>query len=105
MSPVQGIVEGIAQRMAVVYLEKADSHAGFLCSEDIHGGGVDGADVGLLVQHHQSLLHVGGDLNEFIGLALELAHLGMDLQMLLIDPAQQGGQFLISIVGKGLFQV
>ena len=52
-----------------------------------------------LIQHHQTFLHVGRNLNEFVSLALEFPHLGIDLQMLLIDPAKQGGQFFLSIVG------
>ena len=44
-------------------------------------------------------------LNKLIGLPLELAHLRIDLQVLLIDPAQQRRKLLISIIGKWLFQI
>ena len=77
--PVQGIIQRLAQSIAPVNLKEAAAHAGFLRSEDFHSCGVDGADVRLLVQLHQTLLHMGGNLNEFIGLALKLAHLGIDL--------------------------
>ena len=87
---IQSGVQCLPQRIAPVYLKEAAAYAGFLRSEDSHGSRVDGANMGLLIQHHQALLHMGGDLNEFIGLALEFAHLGIDLQMLLVDPAQQG---------------
>ena len=66
---------------------------------------IDGTDVGLFIQHHQTFLHMGCDLLEFIGFSLELLNLRINLPVLLIDPAQQWGKLLIGVVGQRLLQV
>ena len=57
------------------------------------------------IQEHQTLVHIRGDLVEFIRLSLQRLQLVLDPFALLLDTNQQGRQFLIGVVFQRMLQI
>ena len=86
---------------AAVHRQEILAQTGLVRLENPAGGGVDAQHSPGVVQQHQALLHMGGDLLELVGPAAQVRQLAVDLPPLDVDAAQQGGQLLIGVVFQG----
>ena len=100
-----GFLQCGADVPAAVHRQEILAQAGLVRLENPAGGGVDAQHGSGVVQQHQALLHMGGDLLELVGPAAQVRQLAVDLLALHIDAAQQGGQLLIGVVFQGVLQV
>ena len=100
-----GFLQCGADVPAAVHRQEILAQAGLVRLENAAGGGVDAQHSPGVVQQHQALLHMGGDLLELVGPAAQVRQLAVDLPPLDVDAAQQGGQLLIGVVFQGVLQV
>ena len=100
-----GFLQCGADVPATVHRQEILAQAGLVHLENPAGGGVDAQHSPGVVQQHQALLHMGGDLLELVGPAAQVRQLAVDLPPLDVDAAQQGGQLLIGVVFQGVLQI
>ena len=100
-----GFLQCGADVPAAVHRQEILAQAGLVRLENPAGGGVDAQHGPGVVQQHQALLHMGGDLLELVGPAAQVRQLAVDLPPLDVDAAQQGGQLLIGVVFQGVLQI
>ena len=94
-----------AHLRGAVHCQEALPDAGTVCAKNGLCRQVDAEHAALPIQDHQALAHVAGNLLEFICLGPQLPELIADLSALLMDTAQKGSQFLISLVLQGAVQI
>ena len=88
-----------------VHGTEGSAHAGFIRGKEPPGCRVQTQHRPAAVQQHQPLVHILGDLIEFVGLSPETLQLIFDLFVLLMDAHQQRRQLLIGVVFQGVLQI
>ena len=99
------VTEGAADGGIPFHRQEIAARAGVIRLEDTAGGGVETQHRAVLVQQHQSLVHVGGDLLELLRLAAEAAELVVDLTALVLQPPQQRRQLLVGVIVQRVLQI
>ena len=98
-------IHGLPQLLLPVHREKVPAHTALIHPEKGLGGGVDAQHHRVLVQKHQTLFHVPGNLLQFLGLLLEICHLPGNLPVLLSDAVKQRRNLLVNLVIQRILQI
>ena len=102
---LHGVLNGKTHIMAAVDGQKVLSDAACICAKKLFRRGVDAQHALLLIKQHKALAHAAGDLREFRLLALQLAHLLVDLPVLAVDAPEQRSKLLVGVVFERVLKV
>ena len=99
------VTEGAADGRLTLHGQEVLADAAVVRLKNTAGSGVQAQHHAALIQQHQPLIHVGGDLLELLRLAAEVAELVVDLTALVLQPAQQRRQLLVGVVIQRMLQI
>ncbi len=93
-----GLAERAPYLVGAVDRGEAPPHARVVDAEQGFGRPVHREDREGVVEQDEPLPHAAGDLVELVGPPLELAHLGLDARMLLVEAPEQGRELVVHVV-------
>ena len=99
------VCNGKADIVAAVKREKILTDAALVRVKKPARGGVNAQHTFFFVEQDETLSHAAGDLRKLHPLLLQLAHLLVDLPVLMVDAPEQRGKLLVGVVFQRVLQI